>query len=95
MRFSVLTETRNIRQLVNPDQIDNLAINIDELVYEELLIQNLGETNIYLEVRGEASVEDSFRIQPNEVLEINQKNLAHLNLISEGEENDNVRLINN
>lgn len=63
--------------------------------YHKFFIQNLGAVDIYAEFGADALVAEGAKIEPNDYFPFNDMKFNDLNLISDGADNTNIRIIAN
>ena len=92
MKVSIPTTSTKLHDVLWGKRYDDFVAD-KEILYYRFTIQNLGDTDIYIENGEDATIEESYKLFIWNELEIKTNNIHKLSFISENEINDNVRII--
>jgi hypothetical protein len=93
MRIIVPTNSISIEELLWPDKMKYFIDNRENAKWYRINIQNLGETDIYLENWLEATITWWYKIWVWNDVTFTYNNLWKVYLISELADNNNIRII--
>ena len=90
MRITVTTTSQKLSDILSKTQI----LNINRANSKSILIQNLWDYDIYISTSGPATIINSVLIKANYMAEdINFQDLSRIELISDGTNSTNIRMI--
>lgn len=93
MRITIGTSSQSLVEILGSKYA---SISEDkENQFYKLTLQNLWNTNVYIENGDEATVDTGYMLKKWNEVEITTKYINKLYLVSELAENDNIRIITN
>ena len=93
MLVTVTTTNKKLVDILSTAQKNQ--IDKENYQCKNILIQNLGAQDIYIEHRADADTSSGLKIAQGEALPIEEVNLEDINLIADSADNTDVRVIIN
>ena len=93
MRITIGTESKALPQILWSEYQSFTADKENQ--FYKLTVQNLWEVDIFIENWNHASVETGYMLKKGNEVEITTKYINKLYLVSDGVENNNIRIITN
>ena len=93
MRITVGTESKSLPEILGWEY--QSFTSDKENQFYKLTLQNLWSVDIFIENGSHASVDTGYMLKTGNEVEITTKYINKLHLVSQGAENDNIRIITN